>query len=102
MKKIVFITFLIFTLSSCKRNDNGSGDDSKSSSPQKIDKQLNISVLWDLSDRINPAIHDDLPSNSQRDVQIIKYFDMNICMNLTLKIQEKISKLQERIILTLK
>ncbi|MDR3285830.1 MAG: hypothetical protein LBT27_00115, partial [Prevotellaceae bacterium] len=37
-------------------------------------RQLNISILLDLSDRINPQIHPNIvPAHAERDIEIIKY-----------------------------
>ena len=37
-------------------------------------KQLNISILLDLSDRINPTRHPSKPEHFERDISIIEYF----------------------------
>ncbi|MFA6150999.1 MAG: hypothetical protein WC716_06755 [Chitinophagaceae bacterium] len=35
---------------------------------------MNISILWDLSDRIDPGKQKELPSHSEKDIAILKYF----------------------------
>lgn len=36
------------------------------------DKQLNINILWDLSDRIDPVLNPASPAHYERDIEIIK------------------------------
>jgi len=74
-KGLFLCLLLLFLLFSCSNTDKKSNVQSGSAPTRNsnLDKQLNISVLWDLSDRINPAIHHETPSNADRDVAIIKY-----------------------------
>ncbi|MDR1983909.1 MAG: hypothetical protein LBQ28_03690 [Prevotellaceae bacterium] len=67
MKKIIFyFTAFLFILGS-----NSCGK--KTDKPAKAEpKQLNISILLDLSDRISPNIHPAIPSHKERDIEIIK------------------------------
>lgn len=74
IKKLTFLLLLSIIISSCNSNDKKSNDNEENNTVKKFVKQLNISVLWDLSDRINPAIHRGQPRNSERDIAIIKYF----------------------------
>jgi hypothetical protein len=74
MKKHLLFLLLFIVISSCNSNDKKADENSENNIVKKFGKQLNISVLWDLSDRINPAIHKEQPSNSERDIAIIKYF----------------------------
>ena len=67
-----WVLFGVFFFVSC---DAGNVSDNPENIAKKaIGKQLNISVLWDLSDRINPRIHTEQPSNGEKDISIIKYF----------------------------
>ena len=74
IKKLSFFLLLSIIISSCNSNDKKANNKEENSAVKKFGKQLNISILWDLSDRINPAIHKEQPSNSERDISIIKYF----------------------------
>ena len=75
MIKILALLLLLSVVNAaCNNSDNKVTANQESNIVKKIEKQLNISVLWDLSDRINPAIHKEQPSNSERDIAIIKYF----------------------------
>ncbi|MDR2621996.1 MAG: hypothetical protein LBC48_05375 [Dysgonamonadaceae bacterium] len=84
MKRILFYFCLSLTLLSC-----GNGNKEKSSPDGKTtpqEKQLNISILLDLSDRINPQKHPASPEHYERDAEIVKtvteYFKKNM-KNLT-------------------
>lgn len=80
LKKIVTLSFIFFIgfFSGC-----GSGDDVKSNISEGISqktingnsrniKQLNLNILIDLSNRIDPKINPKQPSQKDRDIQIIK------------------------------
>lgn len=75
MKNFFVSMVILFSIFSCDTIDKNT-DKSKSSSivKNKQARQLNISVLWDLSDRINPALHKETLGNAARDIAIIKYF----------------------------
>jgi hypothetical protein len=78
MKLIAKIFILIFFLSSCMsasdskepkhENDNSNGTSIINAS----DRQLNINILWDLSDRIDPQINPASPEHYERDIEVIK------------------------------
>lgn len=75
MIKQLLILFILSTgMASCNNSDKKEDERKPNVTESKVGKQLKISVLWDLSDRINPAIHKELPSNADRDIAIIKYF----------------------------
>lgn len=75
MIKQLLILFTLSTgIASCNSSDKKADESKPNVTESKFGKQLKISVLWDLSDRINPAIHNELPSNADRDIAIIKYF----------------------------
>ncbi|MGK0137563.1 MAG: hypothetical protein ACI9DJ_001010 [Algoriphagus sp.] len=73
MKKIIYLfTFTLFFLS-CGDNKE---EDSRSLklTNEKSDKQLNITILLDLSDRIEPTKYPTKPEHFQRDIEIVNYF----------------------------
>lgn len=65
MKKSIFIALMLTTalFQSCKTD--------KSTKKTDEPKQLNISILLDLSDRISPSKHPATPSHQERDLAII-------------------------------
>ncbi len=67
MKKYILL-ILFFTLSlfmfSCAK---------KEGIKKEIQKQLNITILLDLSDRIDPKVDNVNPSHSQRDIEIVEF-----------------------------
>lgn len=70
--KVLFLSILFFSCGNDKEKTPISDEEEPPiSDSKKHDKQLNISVLWDLSDRINPQIHTE---NAERDIEILKYF----------------------------
>lgn len=72
--KFIILTTILALFFSCNSSDKKENENNNSTSVKKVNKQLNISVLWDLSDRINPKIHSETPSNADRDIAILKYF----------------------------
>lgn len=74
LKNTLFVAILGGFISCHGTDQEASDNQVKSISESKFGKQLNISLLWDLSDRINPKIHAELPSCADRDIAIIKYF----------------------------
>lgn len=75
--RLICIIFIAVFFQSC----SGSGDDVKADNTGGIAKQtsntskhLNINILIDLSNRIDPAINKREPSQKERDIQIIKSF----------------------------
>jgi len=75
---IVFITVgvLFFSCNSSdsttKENKKEVGDNSNTSQVNSTSKQLNINILWDLSDRIDSTINPASPQHYQRDIEVIK------------------------------
>lgn len=74
IKQFTTILIIIFLFISCNSTDKNANDNQNISSTKNTGKQLNISILWDLSDRISPVIQKELPSIADRDIAIIKYF----------------------------
>lgn len=79
MKNIKIVSFIILysLLFSCS-NSTTNNDENDKSEQKKIntskDKQLNITILLDLSDRIDKDKFHCNPEHYQRDIQIIDYF----------------------------
>lgn len=88
MKQLVKIFITVIFLNACspgtdKTPKNEEAQIAGATSPTIADRQLNISILWDLSDRIDPQLNPASPQHYERDIEIIKnitsYFkkDMN-------------------------
>lgn len=74
MKRYFLISIIPFLFVGCNSKDE-SVDDSNGLVTKKVtSKQLNISILWDLSDRIEPSINPSSPEHYQRDIEIIRTF----------------------------
>jgi hypothetical protein len=74
MKTKVF-SLLIITVFfvSCGVEDNKKPEtDTTVAGAYKQEKQLNINILWDLSDRIDPSKNPSSPEHYQKDIEIIK------------------------------
>lgn len=82
MKNYLYFTFLTFLIISC-----GSADNSKKENQSDTDtldsnqlvpdskigeRQLNINILWDLSDRVDNSINPASPQHFERDIEIIR------------------------------
>jgi hypothetical protein len=65
MKQLFFITMVAFSLVACGSGNNNANKTAKIGTPQE--KQLNISILLDLSDRISPKIN-----SGENDIENIK------------------------------
>ena len=63
--KTVLSFLTIFFLLSCAEQE--------ADTVKENDKQLNITILLDLSDRISPIINPSNPSHKDRDLEIVKY-----------------------------
>jgi hypothetical protein len=72
MTKTILFCILIISLFSCK-NDTKSNE-TQNEQKQEIEKQLNITILLDLSDRIKPEKYPSNPEHSERDIEIVNYF----------------------------
>ena len=72
-----FFSFLLF-LQGC--GSNGRIEDleeetvtTEESSPEEFGEQLNLTVLLDLSDRVEPTKHPASPEHADRDIEIVRY-----------------------------
>jgi hypothetical protein len=84
MKKIIIFSVITFIVASCGGGSPKPDNQSVQGKPQEKsqEKQLNISILLDLSDRINPAKHPAVPEHYERDIEVVKtvteYFKKNM------------------------
>lgn len=79
MKQFLFITILAVSIIACsnKNNNKPKSDDIKIVTPQE--KQLNISILLDLSDRISPDKNPDAQKNDIENIKnITEFFKSNM------------------------
>lgn len=67
-----FLTIIVLILIGCGAEDQKSQESPLVASTAKLGKQLNINILWDLSDRIDPLKNPASPDHYQRDIEIIK------------------------------
>jgi hypothetical protein len=73
-----FLIFYVLVLVSC--NDSGTSNNataigsSTTSDNGSQNKQLNLTILLDLSDRIDPKTSPDKPEHYQKDISLINYF----------------------------
>lgn len=72
--KQIFLAILILNLAGCVADTSDSSNHEKTVDKSTNPKQLNITILLDLSDRINPKLHPTQPTHSQRDVAIVRHF----------------------------
>jgi hypothetical protein len=75
MKLIASIFIAILFLNSCSSDSKEKKQDAEDSNTTAIkatDRQLNINILWDLSDRIDPQTNPASPQHYERDIEIIK------------------------------
>lgn len=75
MKSIAKIFLPLLLLSSCMSASDSKGPKAEGTGTatlDKTDRQLNINILWDLSDRIDPKINPASPEHYERDIEIIK------------------------------
>jgi len=91
MKKLLFIGVL-FLLFSCGNDKKTNSNNNNKAKP--LDKQVNISILLDLSDRISPQKYPATPEHFQRDVEIVRtvteYFKTNMTKLTAWKAKGKI------------
>lgn len=78
MKKIIYLltfSLLFFSCADKKKNESKEqNSDRKAVTNVKSDKQLNITILLDLSDRIEPTKYPSKPEHYERDIAIVNYF----------------------------
>jgi hypothetical protein len=78
MKHFIKIFISILFLWSCnssadtKAKDNKESENNEMATVDNGDQQLNINILWDLSDRIDPLTNPASPEHYERDIEVIK------------------------------
>jgi hypothetical protein len=74
--KTILLIILTISLFSCKNDTKSSNtqDIPTSEDKSKIDKQLNITILLDLSDRIEPTKYPSSPEHFERDIEVVNCF----------------------------
>jgi hypothetical protein len=81
MKKVIILSAIAFMLAACGSNSQRQGSQPVVAVKPQV-KQLNISILLDLSDRINPKENPATPHHYKRDIEIVKvvteYFKKNM------------------------
>ena len=76
INKIILLYILTVSFISCK-NDTKSSETQQqeaSNNTSKVAKQLNITILLDLSDRIEPTKYPSSPEHFERDIEVVNYF----------------------------
>ena len=72
---IIILSIFTFVLFSCKTDNKPNAEKEQTSkSKTKIGKQLNITILLDLSDRIEPTKYQSSPEHFERDIEVVNYF----------------------------
>lgn len=78
MKKIIYLLIFSLFIISCadekKIEVENENTESEKIQLQKDEKQLNITILLDLSDRIKPTKYPNKPEHFERDIEIVNYF----------------------------
>lgn len=78
MKKIIYIFTFALIFTSCASDKKNEKIDENSETDDVVinnsDKQLNITILLDLSDRIEPTKYPSKPEHFERDIEIVNYF----------------------------
>lgn len=78
MKKLIYIFTFVLVIVSCADDKKSKKIDENSKTNEvanvKSDKQLNITILLDLSDRIEPTKYPNKPEHFERDIEIVNYF----------------------------
>ncbi len=78
MKKSIYLLALAFFFLNCADDKKEESKEEKSQTNEvaKVEskKQLNITILLDLSDRIEPTKYPSSPEHFERDIEIVNYF----------------------------
>lgn len=75
-RTIILVSILTISLFSCKTEtkSNDTQNKQQTDNKSKIGKQLNITILLDLSDRIEPTKYPSSPEHFERDIEVVNYF----------------------------
>lgn len=75
VKHLLIGIFLVIAVAACGRTDAGSTSATTASSSSGTEdddnQQLNLCILLDLSDRVEPAIHPSSPPHRERDIAVV-------------------------------
>ena len=71
---LIIISIISFGCGNDKDKPQSENVNSHKTEVKKTDKQLNITILLDLSDRIEPSLHPNKPEHFERDIEIVNYF----------------------------
>ncbi len=82
MKRLIFITIIAFLLVTCGGEVNKKINTNNAKTEKTQEKQLNISILLDLSDRISPKINSDAQKNDIENIKTITEFFKTNMANL--------------------
>lgn len=77
ISKLIILSIFAIGLFSCKNDTKKEGSKPQTqekSAKKEIDKQLNITILLDLSDRIEPTKYPNSPEHFERDIEVVNYF----------------------------
>lgn len=75
MRYLIILLAIIFTACGSGHNDTNTSNAAPANQPTtSTDKQLNLTILLDLSDRIDPKKNSAQPEHYQRDSMLINYF----------------------------
>lgn len=79
MKRLIYITIIAFSLAACVGGTEVKQNTNTGKTDKPREKQLNISILLDLSDRISPQINPDASKNDIENIKTItEYFKSNM------------------------
>ena len=75
ISKLLILSTFAICLFSCKNETNKeTGTQQPQEENNETDKQLNITILLDLSDRIEPTKYPSSPEHFERDIEVVNYF----------------------------
>ena len=74
MKRLIYITIIVFLFVACGGGINRKINSNNAKTEKLREKQLNISILLDLSDRISPKINPDAQKNDIENIKTITEF----------------------------
>lgn len=77
ISKLIILSIFAIGLFSCNNDTkkvNNKPQTQEISNTKEIDKQLNITILLDLSDRIEPTKYPSSPEHFERDIEVVNYF----------------------------
>ena len=76
MKLLALLLIPVLFLNACTSDSKEPKNEKAANAEATVnttDRQLNINILWDLSDRIDPQINSASPQHYERDIEVIKH-----------------------------